>query len=127
MLPVAGNDPHDPDLAIRTALSKAMARGGRKEIAAKLSSRIGRPITVSQLDDYTRTTRAAARFPASYVRAFCDATDSDELLRLLFTTEIQSLVKLGECEREMQRQQRTKRSVVEDLLTDGKMGGSERI
>ena len=92
------------DLALRSLLSEILdackkdRKKDRKQIAAELSEKLGRTITVAFLDSYTCRTKTTARFPAAYVRAFCEVTGNDKLLRLLFTPTIESLVKLGECE-----------------------------
>jgi hypothetical protein len=110
----------ESDLALRLLLSSVMSgcSKDRQQIATELSQKTGRAITVSILNDYTATTKASARFPAAYVREFCEVTGNDELLRFLFTSDIRDLVRLGECEREMGRQQRAKAGLVKGLLAD---------
>ncbi len=108
-----------PDLSFRAALSEVLAScaKNRRQVAEELSCRIGRKITVCMLNDYTATTKTAARFPAAYIKDLCEITGSDKLLRLLFTTEIRRMVDLGECELQAQRQQRAKSGLVKELLT----------
>ena len=83
MQPFVGMGSQESDLAIRRLLSDVMAtsKKTRKQISEELSQRTGRAITVSMLNDYTATTKTAARFPAAYVRAFCEVTGNDSLDR----------------------------------------------
>lgn len=120
-----GTESRESDLLLRQLLSKCIDSSGkgRAQIARELSEVVGREFNVSQINDYTATTKTAARFPAAYIPAFCEVTGSDALLRFLFTPKIRSLVELGECELEAQRQLRAKGGMVKDLLTESKDRG----
>ena len=69
-----GSEFQESDLGFRQLLSKVIAGStkSREQIASELSQRVGRLVTVPNLNDYTRTTKTSARFPAAYVKAFCE-------------------------------------------------------
>jgi hypothetical protein len=104
-------------------LSDAMNGQDREQIAKELSRLTGASINASKLNDYTCTTKETARFPAFLVAPFCEVTGDDRPLRMLFTSDVRDLVKLGECEREMGRQQRAKATLVRELLANAKDRG----
>lgn len=111
----------ESDLAIRALLSDVMARCGkdRKQIASELSQRTGRTITVSILNDYTRTTKIGARFPAAYVGIFCQITNSDALQCLLLGPTLLALIEIGEKELANQRNRSAKEALMRRLLSAG--------
>jgi hypothetical protein len=90
----------------------------RQQIAAELSRKIGRDITASMLNDYTATTKTAARFPAAYVRAFCEVTGNDSLQRSLLGPRLLALIEIGEHELASQRNRTAKDFVMRRLLED---------
>lgn len=122
MMSLTGKASQESDFKLRQLLSASIDASGkdRSQIARELSSLIGREFTVSQINDYTATTKIAARFPASYVAAFCEVTGSDQLIRFLLPPKLRSLIELAECELAAQRQLRAKGGMVKELLTDGK-------
>src|ERR1035438_1559628 len=89
----AGSGSGEDDFHLRRLLSDGMAACPKKrqQIAAELSRKIGRDITASMLNDYTATTKTAARFPAAYVRAFCEVTGNDSLQRSLLGPRLLAL------------------------------------
>jgi hypothetical protein len=108
----------ESDLTLRALLSDVMASCGkdRKQIASELSQKIGRVITVSILNDYTRTTKIGARFPAAYVRGFCEVTGDDALQRFFLGSHLRAVVELGERELTSQRNRAAKDDLVRKLL-----------
>lgn len=110
----------DPlDLPFRQLLSDAMRESGktRDQIATELSQRVGRTITASMLNDYTATTKESYRFPAAWIGALLDITRSEQLRRFLLTVEIQTLLKLAQCELDIQRKGREKTAIVNSLIS----------
>ncbi len=72
---------------VRSIIRKAIKRQ-RHIIAARMTKILGRnsdPITPAMFADFLRdpSRRRSTRFPAAWVRAFCDAVGSDELWRYL--------------------------------------------
>jgi hypothetical protein len=110
--------PDAQDLAVRNAAKTAIRSSGksREQIADELSARVGRPITVRMLDDFTAPSKGGARFPAALVGPFCEVTGCDDLQYLLLTPRVRGLAKLGECELAAQRQRRDKNVIVNSLL-----------
>lgn len=108
------------DIAVRNAIKQAICSSSKSRecISDELSERLQRPVTVRMLDDFTAVSKGGARFPAAWVGAFCEITGSDELQRLLFTPEIQALVRLGECELLTQRQRQMKSTILAYFLSD---------
>lgn len=97
----------ESDLALRELLSAVMEACSkreecpkdRKQIAAELSQRVGRidrPITPSILFDYTGRTKTGARFPAAYVKAFCDVTGDDRLQRFILGQRFEDGIAISE-------------------------------
>ncbi len=116
----AGTGREGSDLALRRLLSEVMGACGkdRETIAAELSRKTGRPITASILNDYTATTKTAARFPAAYVRGLCEVTGNDSLQRFVLEPRLLALIEIGERELAAQRNRSAKDSIVRQLLTD---------
>jgi len=106
------------DLALRRLLSDVMGAcpKDRQRIAAELSQSIGRPITLSILNDYTATTKTAARFPAAYVRAFCEVTGDDSLQRFILGPRLLALIEIGERELASHRGRSAKDALIRGLL-----------
>lgn len=113
----------ESDSSLRELLSDAMSACGkdRDQIASELSQKVGRtekPLTASILNDYTARTKTAARFPAAYVRAFCEVTGSDALQMSLMSQRQKDLIKIGERELASQRNRSAKDSIMRRLLID---------
>jgi hypothetical protein len=91
----------------------------REKIAEELTLRVRRanPITVSMLNDWTKTTKTAARFPAAYVRDFCEVTGSDKLQRAILGSRLSDLIEIGERELDSQKTRSAKDTVLKRLLT----------
>jgi hypothetical protein len=122
----AGIQSGESDLKIRQLLSDIMAACSkdRQQIAIGLSRRTGRAITVSMLNDYTATTKTAARFPASYVQDFCEVTNDDRLQRFLLGPRLLALIELGERELASQQNISAKDSITRRLLVGEDLGRS---
>jgi hypothetical protein len=74
------------DLLFRAALARAIKEShlSRIQIAAKMSEILDFEITKAMLDSWTAESREGInRFPACYLHAFCEATESIEPLRML--------------------------------------------
>jgi len=95
----------------------------RSQIAEELSRRTGRNITVSILNDYTATTKMTARFPASYVRDFCEITGDDSLQRYLLGARLLDLISVGENELNSQLSRVAKETVLRRLVSSGPIAG----
>ena len=115
-----GTQSEESDLNLRRLLSDVMGTCGkdRSRIAAELSQEIGRPLTVSILNDYTATTKAGARFPAAYVRHFCEVTGNDSLQRFLLGPRLLALIEIGERELAAHRNRSSKDSLTRRLLAE---------
>lgn len=81
--------------ALRPILSKA-AHGKRHEIAAQITTRAGRRVTVAMLNDWCALTKPHLRFPADLVEVFCEVTGDDSLQRKLLSPRLRALLELGE-------------------------------
>lgn len=106
------------DLAFRRLLSDVLSgcKKSREEIASELSIRVGRPITVSILNDYTATTKTAARFPAAYIADICEVTKNDELRLFGLDQRHRDLIAIGEAEVSLTQTIAAKRAVAARLI-----------
>src|SRR5262245_51896415 len=89
--------PPDPDANLR-ALTTELIRHcpkSRAEIADEMSALLEQRVTVSMLNDYTSDAKKAARFPACFVRALCEATGDESLLDSLETAQRLRHLELG--------------------------------
>ena len=59
------------------------SRFSREEIAERMSAATGDRITVTMVNSWTAVSKPLHRFPACYVAAFCEAVESDGLIRKL--------------------------------------------
>jgi len=109
------------DRSFRVLLSKVMSECGlrREEIAERLTPKVGRDITLSQLNDYTTTTRMTARFPAAYVPAFCEVTGDDRLRQFLLNRRSRHLLELG---KQTLDAERAKSELIKKIVDAGKEG-----
>lgn len=82
--PDSAQDLDDP---IRATLSKVLhnicKRKNREQVCRELTARLGRPISVAMLNDFTRPSKRGARFPAAWIPAFCEVTEDESLLHLI--------------------------------------------
>lgn len=108
----------EPDVEIRRCLAEAMRLTckSREQIADALSERIGRPITVHMLNDYAALSKEGNRFPAAWVRAFCEVTGDDSLQRMILGPHLAALVELGEHELALRQQKQRKKGMLDRLL-----------
>jgi hypothetical protein len=86
------------DTPVRNLITEVIKRSGMKRlaIAEKLSLHVGQPISKRMLDDWTAESKKRARFPACFVQAFCEITNSDQLQRHLLSDRLRRLLSLGE-------------------------------
>jgi hypothetical protein len=86
--------------ALRRLLNEAIERSGknRDEIAEQMGKALDSTFTRSMLNEFTRNgdLDREARFPATLVSAFCEATGCDELARFVMGERLRELVELGE-------------------------------
>lgn len=75
----------------------------KTEIANRLSTLLGEPVTLSRLDSYTASTKVSARLPAYFLRALCEVLGSDEILLFLARPCIRRQVEFSEKVRELRR------------------------
>ncbi len=100
-----------PDAALRQLLSDAIKRSGksRPQIAEEMARVLSVRVTEAMLNDFTSPRKSAARFPAAFVRAFCEAVGSNRLQRLLLDEQSLQLIEVGEhvvgCRRTLERAQ----------------------
>jgi hypothetical protein len=67
----------------RKLLAHAIRKSGltREQIALALSDRVCVRVTVSMLNDYTASSKAHTRFPATFLGALCEILGDDSLHR----------------------------------------------
>lgn len=75
----------------------------RPQIAERLGDLLGEPVSLSRLDSYTASTKVSARMPAYFLRALCEALDSDEILLYLARPRVRKQVEFAETVRELRR------------------------
>src|SRR6266702_3294323 len=80
---------------LRPIISKAV-HGNREKVAAQLTIKSGRDITVAMLNDWCAPTKPRARFPADLVALFCEVTGDDRLQRAILSPRHRVLLELGE-------------------------------
>jgi hypothetical protein len=70
----------------------------RAQIAEEMSKSLGQPNSISphMLNDWTSEYHKPARFPAFFVRAFCDAIGSDRLQRWAAGPRLRKLIEFAE-------------------------------
>ncbi|PKN35618.1 MAG: hypothetical protein CVU61_02010 [Deltaproteobacteria bacterium HGW-Deltaproteobacteria-19] len=85
--PVHNNPPGslDVDRQFREVVSEALRKCplSRYQVVARMSELVGQDITKTMLDSWTAESKEGHRFPAVFLPAFCEATGSQEPLRLL--------------------------------------------
>jgi hypothetical protein len=99
-IPTIGRETRNFGAEVRCLLTEMMKRSRKThaDIAAEMTQRLGRPVTKTMLDDFSRTDapEREVRFPAAWVSAFCEATGFDELARLVMGERLRGFVELGE-------------------------------
>ncbi len=88
-----------PDTMLRRILSEAIKHSGKKreQIADEMTAELpGFRVTVPMLNDFTSLRKSAARFPATFVKAFCKVVGSNALQRWLLDDESLRLIQVGE-------------------------------
>ena len=91
--------PQELDILIRRLLTGALRASSksRSEIAHELSTRVGTPISVFMLNEYTAPSKVLRRFPAVWLPAFCDITGDDGPRLLLLDPRLRDLLlEIGE-------------------------------
>jgi hypothetical protein len=70
---------------VKALISKALHDTSRSrfEVAARMSELLGQEVSKAMLDAWSAESKEYHRFPAEFIPAFCAATGSRELLRLL--------------------------------------------
>jgi hypothetical protein len=88
-----------PDAMLRRILSDAIKRSGKKrqQIAEEMTAELpGSRVTMPMLNDFTSLRKSAARFPAAFVKAFCNVVGSNALQRWLLDDASLRLIEVGE-------------------------------
>lgn len=90
--------PPPAESAFRELLALVLKQSAkdRQAIAAELSALTGERITLRMLNDWLAPSKGKVRFPASFVRALCEATGDERPLRRLLTTQLLRLIEIGE-------------------------------
>jgi hypothetical protein len=85
---------------VRNLLANAIKSSRRKraEIAEQMSALLGRSVTESMLNDFTRGCDKGrdVRFPAAWIGPFCEAVGNDDLRRHVMGQRLRQLLTLGE-------------------------------
>jgi hypothetical protein len=88
------------DSELRSLLSFLIRQSpmSRDQIADEMSKSLGHPGLISRrmLDDWTSEYHKSARFPAFFIKAFCDATGNDRLQRWAAGPRLHKLVEFAE-------------------------------
>lgn len=73
------------DATLRELVSQALKepRLSRYEVAAKMSSLLGREITKAMIDSWSAESKENHRFPLAYLPAFMEATGDKTILRFI--------------------------------------------
>lgn len=98
-IPLISASRGDLDRTLRSLLTQSIRRSSksREQIADDMSRFLApRQITVNQLNQWTAPSHEGWRIPAAYVRAFCEATGDDIVLRFLIGSRLATLLRLGE-------------------------------
>jgi len=75
---------------------KEHGKGNLQRIADAMTPLVGRTVTASMLHSFTRSDRREVRFPASWIRAFCAATEDDALARAVLPDHLRATLEIGE-------------------------------
>lgn len=83
----------------RELIARVLKESGRdrKAIAAELSALTGEKITERMLNDWLAPSKGKVRFPASFVKALCEATGDDRAARAALPERLLNLLQIGEC------------------------------
>lgn len=94
------------DRAVRAILSRSLDHAkdklhkSRKQIASEMTALLRRctPITEHILYGFTgqSPSKHSQKFPAAWIRAFCEATGSDELQRFILTQQQRASLAVGD-------------------------------
>jgi hypothetical protein len=97
---VNNRQPEEPrdrfEAEVRRALKRLIPREKRAEIAAALTSLMGRKITKSMLDNFTAEGKCQPRMPLSIAKALCHLIPDPLLRRYLNSEEDLTLIEIGE-------------------------------
>jgi hypothetical protein len=92
----------DANDEIRSILASVLKRcrrksgKGQREISDEMSGRLGRPVKQWMFNEFLREDPDREyRFPAAWVRAFCEATGDDELAVHLLPEHLQHVLRIG--------------------------------
>jgi hypothetical protein len=94
-----------PDWALRRLIAAEIKRSDKKrpQIALEMAALIGVPVTEHMLNDFTSKSKSGARFPAAFVKAFCEVVGSSSLQRFLDDEAALALIQVGEHARDCRR------------------------
>ena len=86
-----------PDWAIRELIRAEIKRSDKKrpQIALEMAALTGTPVTEHMLNDFTSKSKSGARFPAAFVKAFCEVVGSSSLQRFLDDREALEFIEIG--------------------------------
>jgi len=76
---------------------------GKSQLVDRVAEILGEPVSLSRFESYTASTKASARLPAYFLRALCEALDSDEILLHLARPSLRKKVEFAETVRELRR------------------------
>jgi hypothetical protein len=80
------------------------SRMSREQIADEMNESLGKPDFISRrmLDDWTSECHKSARFPAFFIKTFCDAIGNDRLQRWAAGPRLHKLIELAERQLELE-------------------------
>jgi hypothetical protein len=81
-----------------------------------MSLHAAQPISERMLNDWTAESKKPARFPAIFIKAFCDVTGSDELQRFFMSPRDLKLVEFAERELTAAKDQRDRQRIAARLF-----------
>jgi hypothetical protein len=93
---IASETSAEPQL--RDLITKVLKQSpkDRQWVAVELSALTGERITERMLNDWLAPSKAKVRFPASFVRAFCEVLGDDRLARLTLPDNLRAALTIGE-------------------------------
>jgi len=89
-----------------------------EQVADAMTERIGQPVTASILRDFAATSKHTARFPASLIAAFCEATGDDRLRLELAGPRLRKEIEFAKRELGAVERQREAQRLRDELLAE---------
>jgi hypothetical protein len=121
---------HD-DTALRTLLTTVLRdycnahQKSREQVCDALKASLGQGITVFMLNDWTSESKKPARFPASFIEAFCEVTGDSRLQRYVMGPRLRRLVEFAERDLAAAKDERERQRMRARLLREENGAGED--